>query len=552
MKNEDVFKSKYFEDVSRDLKATLFDVIAEAEKRLEKLEDVVTKDADIDRQAKLNEIWLTINDAVKQIVNASNEMEDSLKHMDLYCYSCDAFLNEERKILNDIDKAVTKNEDDNITEVVDKKDKITEVIEVERQEENVGEETKTPTVENSREVTNEDSKEEVESDSVEEEPQQETNETNEEEQVEEKNEETETSTVENSNELTNEDSKEEVESDSVEEEPQQETNETDEEEQVGENTEETETPTVESSHEVTNEDGKEEVETDSVEEEPQQETNETDEEEQVGEKNEETETPTVESSREVTNEDSKEEVETDSVEEEPQQETNEEEQVEEKIEETTIIPTIVQSVEDVQSENIKVDDTATAEEVIKPVLELPIINEKHETVELQPENGETKPEVVEETPTITVELPVIENSNSVSDSQENVSTELDKEKITIEENANEVVNEDIPAIDENQVGEVDEILEDAQYYIDINGDGNPILINQKQANHLRESLSVQRVLFSERINKTNSDVDETISEQELEDMLNQIPILYEQGKVEEAEAMTEKVSAYSKKIQQAA
>ena len=70
-----------------------------------------------------------------------------------------------------------------------------------------------------------------------------------------------------------------------------------------------------------------------------------------------------------------------------------------------------------------------------------------------------------------------------------------------------------------------------------------ILINTTQAAKLRGSLPQQKLLFNK-----DSSYDEAVSENQLEEMMNQLATLYEQGKTKEAEQMSEKISVLNKKL----
>ena len=83
---------------------------------------------------------------------------------------------------------------------------------------------------------------------------------------------------------------------------------------------------------------------------------------------------------------------------------------------------------------------------------------------------------------------------------------------------------------------------------DYNHDDKAILVTQSQGKKLRSSKEKQRAL----VHSQSLSLEENVTEQQLEDMLSQLTSLYEQGKTEEAEAMSEQISILSKKLKPAA
>ena len=72
-----------------------------------------------------------------------------------------------------------------------------------------------------------------------------------------------------------------------------------------------------------------------------------------------------------------------------------------------------------------------------------------------------------------------------------------------------------------------------------------ILVNVSQASNLRASIPNQKELFMQSISSLN---EENVSAKQLEEMMNQLSVLYEQGKTKEAEEMSEKISVLNKKM----
>ena len=75
-----------------------------------------------------------------------------------------------------------------------------------------------------------------------------------------------------------------------------------------------------------------------------------------------------------------------------------------------------------------------------------------------------------------------------------------------------------------------------------------ILITVAQAAKLRQSCSVQEALIQSVLSNSTLPSDEVVSAQQLEQMMSELSSLYEQGKTQEAEAMSERISILSKKL----
>ena len=78
-------------------------------------------------------------------------------------------------------------------------------------------------------------------------------------------------------------------------------------------------------------------------------------------------------------------------------------------------------------------------------------------------------------------------------------------------------------------------------------DGKAIIVTDAQVTKLRASKETQKVLLNNKTNETPKS-DEISPEKQLEEMMTQLPLLYEQGKTEEAAAMSEKISVLSKQL----
>ena len=76
-------------------------------------------------------------------------------------------------------------------------------------------------------------------------------------------------------------------------------------------------------------------------------------------------------------------------------------------------------------------------------------------------------------------------------------------------------------------------------------DDKAILVSASQAANLRSSRTNQKELFEQAL---SSEREDNVSPEQLEEMMNQLSELYEQGKVEEAELMSEKIRVLNKQM----
>ena len=87
------------------------------------------------------------------------------------------------------------------------------------------------------------------------------------------------------------------------------------------------------------------------------------------------------------------------------------------------------------------------------------------------------------------------------------------------------------------------------------GEGKAILVTKTQAQKLRYSKDLQTTLVHSIhpvVKKEDVNEEEDVTEEQLEDMINQLSSLYEQGKMEEAEKMSDRISVLSKRLKPAA
>ncbi len=170
------------------------------------------------------------------------------------------------------------------------------------------------------------------------------------------------------------------------------------------------------------------------------------------------------------------------------------------------------------------------EEVI-PQEVIPVANDMEENKEnnKQTENVEEAPK---EVVIPTVEAPTQSEVSSNENVVENIAPQVEEEQKV------DVVSE-APVNKEKRIFIKDNDTAD-----------KAILVNKTQALKLRASRNAQKAIYDSLLQNStvDSNVEENDTKKQIEDMLAQMPALYEQGKTKEAEAMSEKISVLTKKI----
>ena len=139
-------------------------------------------------------------------------------------------------------------------------------------------------------------------------------------------------------------------------------------------------------------------------------------------------------------------------------------------------------------------------------------------------------------------LPVIE--------EENFNTSVDAEATNTNEtitNASTVIPiiADIPSLSTAPEVVDNSVNDKMVFHKGMLVNDKAILVNVSQASNLRASIPNQKELFMQSISSLN---EENVSAKQLEEMMNQLSVLYEQGKTKEAEEMSEKISVLNKKM----
>lgn len=253
-------------------------------------------------------------------------------------------------------------------------------------------------------------------------------------------------------------------------------------------------------------------------------------------------------------------------------------------------PAVVKTVEEEAPE----EQPAVVQTETKEAPEEPVLTEVVET----PEEEKSAPEVTETSTEEPVELetlpePVVEEkAEEVLPAEVTEKKQTDATVTTIEVAGSSSLEEDIPPV-RNEVKEepvenkeavlplIEEVKEEEKspepekkgilelapeperpkdenknletFVKESSDEGKAILVTKAQAQKLRYSKDLQTTLVHSihPVSKAE-EVEENVTEEQLESMVEQLASLYEQGKVEEAEEMSDRISVLSKKLKAAA
>ena len=244
---------------------------------------------------------------------------------------------------------------------------------------------------------------------------------------------------------------------------------------------------------------------------------------------------------------------TEAVAEEPvAEETTEEAVVEEPVAEETTEEAVVEEPVAEETTEEAVAEEPVAEETTEVVAEEPVAEETTEVVAEEPaeENTEVVAEepAAEETTEVVAEEPVAEETTEavaeppvVSETQVNIVSK-DEVKEEDKDNSTSIV---LPVLNDTVI-----TIEDKVKYKKTSTDPTKaLLVNPKQGSNLRASKDTQKALMNGTSQDTNTAVPK---EQQIEGMLDEAKKLYEEGKVAEAEALTNQVSDLNKELVKAA
>lgn len=232
--------------------------------------------------------------------------------------------------------------------------------------------------------------------------------------------------------------------------------------------------------------------------------------------------------------------------------------VEEEAPEEPVLTEVVEAPEEEKSAP-EVTETSTEETVELEALPEPVVEEKAEEVlpaevteKEQPDATVTKIEVAgsssleEDIPPVRNEVKEepVENKEAVLPLIEEVKEE-EKSPEPEKKGILELAPEPEKPKDENKNLET--------FVKESSDEGKAILVTKAQAQKLRYSKDLQTTLVHSihPVSKAE-EVEENVTEEQLESMVEQLASLYEQGKVEEAEEMSDRISVLSKKLKAAA
>ena len=229
---------------------------------------------------------------------------------------------------------------------------------------------------------------------------------------------------------------------------------------------------------------------------------------------------------------------------------------------------------------VKEEKSESNEEVVIPSVEVKNVTEETATNEVEKEDSTaiTKIEVVD-SPTLEEDIPVQDQVPlEKEETQEANETVEEKDSVVLpvieekkeeqpalekkpedqsEEHSNEENNKGILELVPEPEGKT-EIEKDLKVFVkDSYDETKAILVTKTQAQKLRYSKDLQSTLFNSihtasDLESSSQVADENVTEEELERMISQLSTLYEQGKMEEAEIMSDKISVLSKKLNPAA
>ena len=177
-------------------------------------------------------------------------------------------------------------------------------------------------------------------------------------------------------------------------------------------------------------------------------------------------------------------------------------------------------------------------------IELPTIDVEPSAEAPTEEPKEEAPALVETEATPAIELPVI-NEEPVAETP-TVSEEVKEEPAQVEAETAPVVDVALPVLDGNN--------NKVTYINESNNDGKAIIVTGTQVTKLRASKDSQKALLDAKKKTAETPTVDKNAEtsKQIEEMMAQLPLLYEEGKKAEAEAMSEQISALSKTLTKSA
>ena len=249
---------------------------------------------------------------------------------------------------------------------------------------------------------------------------------------------------------------------------------------------------------------------------------------------------------------------------------NNEEKKKEQVPEETFVPKSVESTLKQEQDSTNIEEPVILIKPEEPNIDSEIPSEIKQSEE--PQEEPTLPNIEEQinaTPEIVAEEPKIPESieEQKIPSPETVAKNFDEPQ---QDTTTATVEQSLSNIEEQQ-DETSEMTnseasiqpEQELNFMKLNNNTpRAILTSAKQISNLRQSLATQEALVNSReeigsinINGVEDDVQNLVSngllspsEENIEDMLNEASALYKEGKVEQAQALYEKISELNKKI----
>ena len=249
---------------------------------------------------------------------------------------------------------------------------------------------------------------------------------------------------------------------------------------------------------------------------------------------------------------------------------NNEEEKKEQVPEETFVPKSVESTLKQEQDSTNIEEPVILIKPEEPNIDSEIPSEIKQSEE--PQEEPTLPNIEEQinaTPEIVAEEPKIPESieEQKIPSPETVAKNFDEPQ---QDTTTATVEQSLSNIEEQQ-DETSEMTnseasiqpEQELNFMKLNNNTpRAILTSAKQISNLRQSLATQEALVNSReeigsinINGVEDDVQNLVSngllspsEENIEDMLNEASALYKEGKVEQAQALYEKISELNKKI----
>ena len=215
-------------------------------------------------------------------------------------------------------------------------------------------------------------------------------------------------------------------------------------------------------------------------------------------------------------------------------------------------PTLVSS-EEVSEKEVPAEEPVTLEPIETPVEE----EKTEEVINQEVEEEKSEPTVttieVEASPSLEEDIPPVLDKKDEQAPDKGSLLPL-MEEVKEEEKNPEPEKKGLLELAPEPEKQKEENKDLETFVKESSADGKAILVTKGQAQKLRYSKDLQSSLFHSihPVSRKEENVEEDVTEEQLEKMVEQLSSLYEQGKVEEAEEMSDRISVLSKKLKSAA